>query len=327
MRKSHLTLLRTLAYSAPTRQCRSCAFSTLPRRQNTPPTTKLTTPPPPPRDPEPPLPPTKDRDEEDTTPHPLGRPIGLSHPPNPAASPRRTWREAHASLTNYDKHLARREELKATLSVPYFRDFTRMNRERGKTWLANERLWKAEAARWFPNLRGRTLGSGGVVRDVVPLLKGRVSLVCVFSRSWAEAQVRSFVGEEENPEVRRAIKGSGGRAQIVEVNVEEGALFAAILKLFERRLRGMRDEKDWEKYFLLRSLPKEVREEIGVVNGKVGYVYLVDENCKIRWAGSGDANETEKQALVRGLNRLIEGKTATPRPTDAPGQKQTSAST
>ena len=32
-----------------------------------------------------------------------------------------------------------------------------------------------------------------------------------------------------------------------------------------------------------------------MTNSKVGYVYLVDENLKIRWAGCADA--TEKEAL------------------------------
>jgi len=48
-----------------------------------------------------------------------------------------------------------------------------------------------------------------------------------------------------------------------------------------------------------------VREVIGVVNISAGNVYLVDKECKIRWAGSGPATEEEKIALVKGLKRLI----------------------
>ncbi len=36
---------------------------------------------------------------------------------------------------------------------------------------------------------------------------------------------------------------------------------------------------------------------MGMTNSKVGYVYLVDENLKIRWAGCADATEKEAQAL------------------------------
>ena len=36
---------------------------------------------------------------------------------------------------------------------------------------------------------------------------------------------------------------------------------------------------------------------MGMTNSKVGYVYLIDENLKIRWAGCADATEKEAQAL------------------------------
>jgi len=36
---------------------------------------------------------------------------------------------------------------------------------------------------------------------------------------------------------------------------------------------------------------------MGMTNSKVGYVYLVDENLKIRWAGCADATEREAQSL------------------------------
>jgi len=36
---------------------------------------------------------------------------------------------------------------------------------------------------------------------------------------------------------------------------------------------------------------------MGMTNSKVGYVYLVDENLKIRWAGCADATEKEAQSL------------------------------
>jgi ATPase complex subunit ATP10 len=36
---------------------------------------------------------------------------------------------------------------------------------------------------------------------------------------------------------------------------------------------------------------------MGMTNSKVGYVYLVDENLKIRWGGCADATEREAQSL------------------------------
>jgi len=164
----------------------------------------------------------------------------------------------------------------------------------------------------MPNLRGRTLdkaGDGQDGRATTSVLKGRISIVCVMSKTWAEYQVKSWVGEKENPEIQKLVKESEGMAQIMELNVEEGRLYRAVLKLFEGRLRRMRRKTDWEKYFFLTGIPDSVRECTGIIqNSKAGYVYLVDAECRIRWAGSGDAEQGEKEALVKGFKKLIEEK-------------------
>ena len=56
-----------------------------------------------------------------------------------------------------------------------------------------------------------------------------------------------------------------------------------------------------------RGVDDDVKMSVGMANGKVGYVYLLDGDCKIRWAGSGDAGEDERQGLVGCVRRLIEG--------------------
>ena len=43
-----------------------------------------------------------------------------------------------------------------------------------------------------------------------------------------------------------------------------------------------------------------------MTNSKVGHVYLVDANCRIRWAGNGDAVEGEKEGLVDVVKRLTD---------------------
>lgn len=49
-----------------------------------------------------------------------------------------------------------------------------------------------------------------------------------------------------------------------------------------------------------------MREALGVGNSTVGYVYLVDSQYRVRWAGSGRAEEGERKSLVTGLGRLVE---------------------
>jgi len=42
-----------------------------------------------------------------------------------------------------------------------------------------------------------------------------------------------------------------------------------------------------------------------MTNSRIGYVYLVDENLKIRWAACADAKKEEEEALIRCVKVLI----------------------
>ena len=184
-----------------------------------------------------------------------------------------------------------------------------MNNRQGKTFLANPKILRPESALYFPNLCGTTLASGGKIADTTPVLTGRVSVVTVFSSAWAEDQARSFTDAKRNAELRAVLAQSErmGLAQQVDINVEENPLKAALIRLFEFRLRKMRESKDWGRYFLVRrGLTGEMREAMGILNKNVGYVYLVDAACRIRWAGSGVAEGEEGSYLVNGFNRLVE---------------------
>ena len=193
------------------------------------------------------------------------------------------------------------------MAKPYFRDWSNLRFHKGKTFLAPPRLFKSDKALYFPNLHGKTLVKKSGLSDTTPVLEGKVSVVSVFSSAWAEGQVASFTGEKNNPELHQLVKESGGRAQTVHVNIEENALKAALIKLFVPSLRKRIGEANWGRYFVVRrGLTDEIRDAIGLLNSMVGYVYLLDGNCRIRWAGSGVSEGDEKNWLVRGARRLIE---------------------
>lgn len=245
------------------------------------------------------------------TPKPLSRPIGLNTPPQAGQNngvDNRTWSQKRDDFVNYDKHLEKRKQLTQKISTPYFREWSNMRFSKGKTFLAPPRMFKSEHALWFPNLHGETLvkDKDQAMRDTTPVLAGRVSVVAVFSSAWAEAQVASFVSAEQNPELAKVLKQG---AQLVQINVEENSLKAGIISLFKGSLRKKVGEENWGKYFVVRKgLTDDSRERIGVLNSKVGYVYLLDGECKIRWAGSGVASEEERESLVKSAKMLIANK-------------------
>ncbi|KAI9775979.1 MAG: Mitochondrial ATPase complex subunit atp10 [Geoglossum umbratile] len=251
-----------------------------------------------------------EKTEEKFTPKPLARPLGFPNPPKAGQNvgvDTRTWRQRREDFFDYHKHLERRKLLAKKISTPYFREWTNMRHHKGKTFLSNPKLFRADRALYFPNLHGKTLLSPRRSTDTTPVLQGKISVVGVFSSTWAERQVQTFVGETQNPELGVAIRESGGVAGRVDVNVEENALKAALIRLFMPSIRREIPRERHGRYFVVRrGISEEIRDAIGFLNGKVGYVYLLDGECRIRWAGSGRAGGEEKEGLVRGVRRLVD---------------------
>ena len=48
-----------------------------------------------------------------------------------------------------------------------------------------------------------------------------------------------------------------------------------------------------------------VRDPLGMTNSKVGYVYLIDENLKVRWGGCADATKREAESLEKCTGVLL----------------------
>jgi len=138
------------------------------------------------------------------------------------------------------------------------------------------------------------------------VLEGRASVVSVFSSMWAENQARTFTAPEQNPALHGLLRENPGRAQLVQVNVEEDVLKAWLVRFFSGSLRKKVGQENWDKYFLVRKgITDEIRESIGLLNSKVAYTYLVDHQCRIRWAGSGPAEAEEREGLAKGMQRIL----------------------
>lgn len=218
----------------------------------------------------------------------------------------RSWRQRRDDFVDYEKHLLKRQRLTNEMATPYFRDFSRLSKQfKGKSWFAPPLLYKADKALFFPNLMGRTLNESRRL-DTTHTLYGKVSVVTVFSSVWAENQVKSFVDGLEKDVPALTVEG-GEKAQRVDINIEENWLKALVVKMFIPRLQARLPLEQHDRYFLVtKGVSQDVRHDMGLWNRRVGYVYLVDWNCRIRWAGSGIAEPEERAALVRGLKKLTE---------------------
>ncbi|ESZ90307.1 hypothetical protein SBOR_9312 [Sclerotinia borealis F-4128] len=248
---------------------------------------------------------------ESFTPKPLDRAIGLPDPPrageNSGVDPR-TYKQRKDDFVTWEKHLEKRKRLTAAISKPYFREWGNMKYHKGKTFLAPPRIFKSDRALYFPNLSGRTLEPDSTLyENTTPILEGKISVVSVYSGAWAEHQAATFASEKSNPGLHEVVRNSKGLAQTVHINVEENYLKAMLIKFFRSSLRKKLPELMWKRYFVVqKGLTDEIKDAIGMLNSKVGYTYILDGECKIRWAGSGPAEEYEVDVLAKNVSRLLE---------------------
>lgn len=251
--------------------------------------------------------PTPDPKDEDVfVPKPLGRPIGFKSAPQPgenASIPK--IKKDYSGMTMSQRNLEKRKDLVEKWGTNYFRDFKHIRKYRsGKTFMANPRIFKKEAALYFPNLHGDTLE--GKDKDTTNVLAGKVSVVNVYSSQWGLGQVETFTSKKSNTDLHNMLSQHPGVAQMVDINIEENSMKAWIIALFQWRLRASKPKEEWGNYFIVRKgVSERIRETIGLLNGRVGYVYLVDQNCKIRWAGSGNAEGTEMEDMNRGFAKMV----------------------
>ncbi|KAK3060049.1 hypothetical protein LTS18_009457, partial [Coniosporium uncinatum] len=222
MKPSSLLALRALVYNSPTicRPCQRRLFTPIarlaapqtPEKTSAPPPQTTTPPKSPPKRTDEYMPPDSEHDKHAL--RPLGRPIGFRQPPKLLDN------DGTDTRTNIEKRKDLTEQL---FKKSYFRDWVALKHHHGKLYLANRLLFREDAALYFPNLRGKTLAANEL-QDTTVALRAMVSVVTVYQSHWGEQQAASFVSSAQNPDVRAVVAESGGKAQMVDINIEENSL-------------------------------------------------------------------------------------------------------
>jgi ATPase complex subunit ATP10 len=90
-----------------------------------------------------------------------------------------------------------------------------------------------------------------------------------------------------------------------KINLQENALKSMLVSLFLSSLRRAVPPSLHRTYLISSQNMEKERESLGMVNKHVGYVYLVDRNLKVRWAGCGKAAPGEADSLAKCTQVLL----------------------
>ena len=99
--------------------------------------------------------------------------------------------------------------------------------------------------------------------------------------------------------------------RFIQVNLQENLLKSLLVSMFLASIRKTVPPHLQSTYLVSNQNMEYVRDALGMVNKHIGYVYLLDERLRIRWAACGDAKPEETEALRISvgvlLNRLQRG--------------------
>jgi ATPase complex subunit ATP10 len=93
--------------------------------------------------------------------------------------------------------------------------------------------------------------------------------------------------------------------RFIQINLQENLLKSLLVSMFLSSLRQTIPAELQPTYLVSSQNMEYVRDNLGMVNKHIGYVYLLDEHLKVRWAACGDAKLEEADALRTSVGVLL----------------------
>ncbi|THH06025.1 hypothetical protein EW145_g4364 [Phellinidium pouzarii] len=217
----------------------------------------------------------------------LPRPLGVQEPPTTL---RKSWRDDAMALMDQDVRLARRKHIVKEATKGYYSDLNAIRTHGGKTWIAPQTLVREDHALYFPDISGTTLLDKNIAHTT-DICKGKVSVVAMLSTAISEEHIDSFV-RETNEEFL-----SNPHYRFVQINLQENIAKAFLVSLYVSSLRRKIPEELHSTYLMSKQNMEYAREPLGMNNKHIGFVYLLDQNLRVRWAGGGLATAEESASL------------------------------
>ncbi|PAV15345.1 F1F0 ATP synthase assembly Atp10 [Pyrrhoderma noxium] len=217
----------------------------------------------------------------------LPHPLGVDEPPT---TYQKSWKESTLELMDQNKRMAQRKHIIKEATRGYFADLNATRKNGGKSWVAPKTLIRKDAAKYFPNIYGRTLASADI-KHTAEMCKGKISVIALISTMVSNEHANSFI------DLTHTQYHTNPYYNYIQINLEDNIAKAFLRTMYINSLRRQTPLALHGQYMLSGQNMEYLREPLGIGNRHVGYVYLVDADMKVRWAGGGLALKEEAESL------------------------------
>lgn len=211
----------------------------------------------------------------------------------------------------------------AEITKSHFAEIYKFRDTLGKAWIAPKAYFREDKSLYMPNIYGRTLNNSEK-RGTTSVLSGKLSIVRIFTSLTGERQADSYFypslsatnGKNSSIENKSQLEKALHEAaisvqedgfQVVDINLPENFAKEFIVGMFIGKIKSQFSQTPGraDRYFIARKgISKELTAAIHLENKYTGYLYIVDKNCKIRWAACGQATDEERDSLWRVIASL-----------------------
>lgn len=217
------------------------------------------------------------------------------------------------SAFSKDAREQRQRQLDHDIKHSPFYESKSFSNTQGKIFSPPVSYFKKDKAKYFPDFKGYTLINDK--RELSEVLKGKVTLLRIFSTISGENCSNTYVEPYLSADGYQTLVEKYPHVQIVDVNLPQSWIKGLFVKWAKSNLKKIIPAARHNLYFILpnTAFSLDVKKTLKCDNMCSGYLYVLDEDGKIRWATSGFANDEESEILwrtVRGLEKELANESA-----------------
>lgn len=240
----------------------------------------------------------------------INRPFGLDKPALLNHKITETFQLGKIKHELFSAEARERRQKKLDYEIVHspFYESTSFSNTNGKIFTPPVSYFKADKSKYFPDFICKNIeGNQTSLFDI--LVQKKVNIVRLFSTMSGENCIKTYF-EQDGTNLANdgyeQFEKLYPNSQMIDINIPSNWAKGFLINLSSNSIKKLIPEGRRSNYFILpeHTLQYDVRQKLNCDNMCSGYIYLLDQEGKIRWATSGYANEEELKLMwkcVKGL--------------------------